>query len=133
MINFGFSTVHAQNSDSMRSRIIGVSFGEQEIATAAKSVMKVNKSYELYNPFYWIGAGLMYLYQNVLSEQIQARCTYRLSCSQYTKLSIQQHGLFKGSLMGFNQVSECFPAVIHEHCAYLIDGEDHVVNDGNED
>ena len=68
-----------------------------------------------FNPLSYAGAGLLFIYQNVFSEQIQADCTYMVSCSQYTKLCIERHGILKGTLMGFNQLSECFPAARYEH------------------
>lgn len=70
------------------------------------------------NPLVYVSAGLLYFYQNIISEQIMADCMYVISCSQYTKLSIQQKGLFKGALSGVNQLTECFPEVIYDYPEY---------------
>jgi putative component of membrane protein insertase Oxa1/YidC/SpoIIIJ protein YidD len=86
-----------------------------------RKFMLSGKKSAKYNPLMYAGASLMFLYQNVISEQIQAGCVYKISCSEYTKLSIREHGFFKGGLAGFNQLSECFHGSVKEHPPAFID------------
>ncbi len=65
-----------------------------------------------WNPLSYVSTGLMFAYQRVISHQLQAECTYKISCSQYAKLSIERFGLVKGSLVGFYQLQSCFS---HNH------------------
>jgi hypothetical protein len=47
-----------------------------------------------------IAGGMIYFYQNVISEQIQAGCSYEISCSQYLKLCIEKYGFVIGTFAG---------------------------------
>lgn len=64
-------------------------------------------------------AGLMFIYQNVFSEQISASCMYQTSCSEYTKLQIEKNGLIIGSLKGFHQLMHCTHGAIEEVPPYM--------------
>lgn len=64
-------------------------------------------------------AGLMFLYQNVISEQISASCKYQISCSEYTKLQIEKNGLFIGALKGFHQLMHCTHGAMEEVPPYM--------------
>lgn len=64
-------------------------------------------------------AGLMYLYQNIISEQISASCMYEISCSEYTKQQIERNGIFLGSIKGFNQLMHCTHGAIEEVPHYM--------------
>lgn len=59
-------------------------------------------------------SGLMYLYQNIISEQINAACMYEISCSEYTKRQIEKNGLIIGSVKGFHQLMHCTHGAIEE-------------------
>lgn len=74
------------------------------------------------NPLNYLAAGLLFFYQNVLSEQIQAKCTYEISCSNYTKQCINRDGFIIGSLKGLHQLNTCFPSNIDDCCKYKISG-----------
>ncbi len=80
------------------------------------------------NPLTYIAAGLMYTYQNVISEQISANCNYQISCSEYTKKCIEKYGLIKGTLLGLNQLSQCIPNIQEEHCEHVISEQNKVIN-----
>lgn len=60
------------------------------------------------NPLTYLGGGFLFLYQNVISEQIQANCNYKISCSNYAKLSMEKNGPLRGFLLGLHQLSCCF-------------------------
>lgn len=80
------------------------------------------------NPLTYLAAGLMYTYQNVLSEQISANCTYEISCSEMTKKSIEKHGLIKGTLIGLHQLTNCSPNSKKDHCEHVISEDYKIIN-----
>jgi putative component of membrane protein insertase Oxa1/YidC/SpoIIIJ protein YidD len=84
--------------------------------------LKNKKTIAKINPITYVGAGLLFFYQNILSEQIQANCNYEISCSNYTKLCIEHYGFIKGSLQGLHQLSNCFPSSLDECARYKITG-----------
>lgn len=62
---------------------------------------------------------LLFIYQNVFSEQISAQCTYQISCSEYTKRCIEKHGILIGSIQGFHQFMHCTPNAHEEVPEYM--------------
>lgn len=68
-----------------------------------------------FNPLVYFFGGLLYVYQNIISEQIQASCQYHLSCSDYMKKIIQKKGLLVGVLKGTNQLINCAPYVLNDY------------------
>mgnify|MGYP001627280969 CR=1 FL=1 len=68
-----------------------------------------------------LSASLLYVYQNVLSEQIQADCTYQITCSQYTKWCIERYGSMKGIWAGINQFMKCNSGNHKNHANYKLD------------
>ncbi|MCC6372264.1 MAG: membrane protein insertion efficiency factor YidD [Bacteroidia bacterium] len=107
----------------VNDELLKVSFEPYKIEkTKTRKLLRFKKKYAAYNPLNYAGAGLLYLYQNLVSEQIQANCSYQISCSEYTKLCIQHHGFIIGTLRGFNQLSECHPGAIYEHPQLFING-----------
>jgi uncharacterized protein len=62
--------------------------------------------------------GLVSLYQKILSPDHSfwskavfphGHCKYTPSCSEYSKLALQKHGLIKGSLKSVWRVLRCHP------------------------
>ena len=94
-----------KTNDSPRKKII--SFKNRKVLTVI-------------NPLNYLAAGLLFFYQSILSEQIQADCTYEISCSNYTKLCINKDGFIVGSLKGLHQLTTCFPANIDDCPKYKI-------------
>jgi putative component of membrane protein insertase Oxa1/YidC/SpoIIIJ protein YidD len=80
------------------------------------------------NPLYYVSAGMLYTYQNIISEQIQAECMYETSCSQYTKFSIEKYGLIKGTLLGFHQLNNCMPSAIYDYPDFKISKGEKILN-----
>jgi putative component of membrane protein insertase Oxa1/YidC/SpoIIIJ protein YidD len=74
---------------------------------------------QYYNPLKLSLTAFMFLYQNLISEQISASCAYEISCSEYTKLSIEKHGIFLGSVMGFHQLMQCTEGAKEEVPDYM--------------
>lgn len=72
------------------------------------------------NPFIYVSDGLLFVYQNIFSEQIQATCCYQLSCSENMKYQIKQNGIFTGILSGLNQLGNCAHSVANDYPNYKI-------------
>jgi hypothetical protein len=60
-----------------------------------------------------IALGAIALYQVFVSPIIKQifgdSCRYSPSCSEYTKQSIREYGIIKGSVLGFRQLMTCHP------------------------
>ena len=124
------STSFGQNEDnSINAKIINVSFDSTaKNKPEIRKLLSFKKKYSYFNPLNYLGVGILYVYQNIFSEQIQASCNYQLSCSEYTKLSIQRSGFFIGTLKGFNQLSECAPTAIYEHPPIYVNSDGKIIN-----
>ena len=48
------------------------------------------------------------LYQ-LMPLHSHSMCRFQPTCSEYTKIAIQEYGSFKGSLMGFKRILKCHP------------------------
>jgi putative component of membrane protein insertase Oxa1/YidC/SpoIIIJ protein YidD len=81
------------------------------------------------NPLWYLSGGLLFFYQNVLSEQIQAECNFKLSCSGYTKKCIEQHGLLVGIIMGADQLNSCQPNVYRDYETESLNENLKIIND----
>lgn len=81
------------------------------------------------NPFWYVSGALLFMYQNVLSEQIQADCNFKLSCSGYTKACMEQHGLIMGILLGADQLNTCQPNVYLDYETTSVNERGKVIND----
>lgn len=53
--------------------------------------------------------GLVRLYQNFISPLTPATCRYHPTCSQYTVVALQKHGLFKGGRLATKRIFSCHP------------------------
>lgn len=82
--------------------------------TSNKKARNFLKPKSKFNPLAYVGSSALFIYQNVISEQIQAKCTYQHSCSEFTKLCINDYGFIKGSLIGINQILACIPILKYE-------------------
>lgn len=60
-----------------------------------------------YNPVSLLFGGMLYTYQAVISSQIAADCPYEISCSAFSKQSIQEFGLIKGLALSADRVTRC--------------------------
>ena len=75
-----------------------------------------------------IAGGMIYFYQNVISEQIQAGCSYEISCSQYLKLCIEKYGFVIGTFAGINQFLKCTGNNHKNHSAHKINENNIIKN-----
>jgi hypothetical protein len=49
------------------------------------------------------------LYQDIVSPNLQKRCRFWPSCSQYFYLAIEKYGLPEGFLRGAKRTLKCYP------------------------
>ncbi|MEO0091475.1 MAG: membrane protein insertion efficiency factor YidD [candidate division WOR-3 bacterium] len=52
---------------------------------------------------------LISLYQQFVSPLLPKVCRFYPSCSEYTKLSLEKYGLWKGLFLGLKRVLRCHP------------------------
>jgi putative component of membrane protein insertase Oxa1/YidC/SpoIIIJ protein YidD len=75
-----------------------------------------------------IPGALIYVYQNIISAQIQAECSYAITCSEYIKLCIEQYGFLKGTFAGLNQYMKCAGNNHKNHLTYMINEDGKIMN-----
>jgi uncharacterized protein len=113
--------------NNVNSEVVRVLFSDYEMPTQNKRVLMQVRSAKG-NPLTYIAAGLLFFYQNLLSEQISANCTYQMSCSEYTKKCIERYGIVKGTLIGLHQLSCCVPNISVDHCEHKISENYKIIN-----
>jgi putative component of membrane protein insertase Oxa1/YidC/SpoIIIJ protein YidD len=130
---FGLS-VHGycQNlqSDSVNKLILAKSFEAykyREIPPRNLLAFENNSFSARLNPLRYVSAGLLFFYQRMVSEQIQAECNYETSCSEYTKLAIKRYGL-PGFFMGIDQWNHCTENVFRDYPPYKISQNHKIIN-----
>lgn len=122
--NFCFSQV---KSDSLQKQILNETFSNYSIPIQQKrSMLQFNNS--KYNPLNYLAGSMLYIYQNIISEQISANCMYEISCSEFTKKNIEKYGLIKGTLIGLHQLSCCQANIGKEVCQYRINKNGKIIN-----
>jgi uncharacterized protein len=113
--------------DVINKLIITATFEESSHNNSKRKFAKIQpKNY--FNPFFYISTAGLFVYQNIFSEQIQAECQFEISCSEFTKTSIEKKGLLLGILLGFNQLSECSPLTVYEHEPIFVNEKQQVIN-----
>ncbi|MDE5421416.1 membrane protein insertion efficiency factor YidD [Ancylomarina sp. DW003] len=71
-------------------------------------IYKNEKSWlKKYNPISLGFGSLLYLYQNVLSQQFSADCLYHPTCSDFSKDAIREYGLIKGVFLSSDRICRC--------------------------
>lgn len=126
---FGTQLVMAQQDSlsSLGDKVIKLK--TQSYQTTTKSSRRMMHYNQELNLFYVLSSRLMYLYQNLLSEQIQAECVYVISCSEHAKLKIEEKGLIIGILAGGYQLMNCFTGVVYDYPWYKITQDFKVINE----
>ncbi len=56
-----------------------------------------------------IVGGAIRAYQRFVSPLLPPSCRFSPSCSRYTLIAVQKHGVLKGSLMGAWRILRCNP------------------------
>ncbi len=49
------------------------------------------------------------IYQNVISPILPSTCRFTPTCSEYCKLCLIKHGIFKGLFFSLKRISKCHP------------------------
>ena len=116
------SSYYGQKKESIQEHIMTQLFGDFNIPQKQKRpFLKPDASVAIkLNPLTYLSGGLLYVYQNVISEHIQADCQYHVSCSENMKQSIKKRGFFVGILNGLNQLSNCGGNIIQDYPNYKI-------------
>lgn len=65
------------------------------------------KPFIRFNPLYWLLNGALTGYQKIISPQLSADCLYELSCSRFSRVAIQEFGIFKGIALSADRISRC--------------------------
>lgn len=55
-----------------------------------------------------IGVALVRLYQRT-TWWMPPTCRFTPSCSEYTRIAIERHGLLQGSWLGLRRIARCHP------------------------
>ena len=48
-------------------------------------------------------------YQITLSPLIGSNCRFHPTCSEYTIQAVNEHGVYKGLILGIKRISKCHP------------------------
>lgn len=112
----------AQQTEKINLKIIQNTFKEFETPKKNKrSFLNPKKTLiAKINPLTYVSGGLLFLYQNIASEQIQASCQYQISCSENMKHEIKHKGVISGILSGINQLGNCLDQVKNDYPEYKI-------------
>ena len=132
------SSLHAQTDTSATAEnmvcthLFG-NYSDDAPKKKVRSALKSNGSiFSKINPLRFTATGLMFVYQNVFSEQISSSCVYEVSCSEMTKKSIEHHGLIKGTFIGLHQLTNCSKSILHDHESFEISDDEKVINSVSE-
>ncbi len=52
---------------------------------------------------------IIYIYQKAISPLIGPSCRYHPTCSNYAKIAIRKHGVFKGGILSIVRILKCNP------------------------
>ncbi len=59
------------------------------------------------NPVSLLYGSSLYIYQNFITQHFSASCLYNPTCSEFSKLAVQEYGIFKGGLLTFDRLNRC--------------------------
>jgi len=60
-----------------------------------------------YNPLSLVLKGVLLGYQTLVSEQLARSCPYEITCSNFSKLAIEEYGAFKGIFISADRILRC--------------------------
>jgi putative component of membrane protein insertase Oxa1/YidC/SpoIIIJ protein YidD len=91
-----------------------------------------NNAITRYNPISLFFSGSLFFYQKVISPQLQSRCPYEISCSAFSKASIEEFGIIKGIPLTADRLTRCtqftiidiLPSQINPRTGQIIDNPD---------
>ncbi|MDA3930203.1 MAG: membrane protein insertion efficiency factor YidD [Prolixibacteraceae bacterium] len=65
------------------------------------------KSFKTLNPISLTYGGLLFVYQNSISQHFSADCLYYPTCSDFSKQCVHSYGLVRGGLLTFDRLNRC--------------------------
>ena len=107
-----FSFLPCSSQDKLISDISII----EEVTLKQDTVQNIHRSFiytsednlaKKINPVNMVFGGLLYVYQNTLSQQFSATCLYHPSCSDFSKQCIHEYGFLKGMFLSADRVSRC--------------------------
>ena len=101
--------LYPQHTDADFSRILSSKqdIPEFEKVRKVSYVFKDKNLFIKYNPLSLTFGGLLFFYQSFLSPQLSAGCAFEMSCSNFSKTSIKNFGLFKGIALSADRLTRC--------------------------
>jgi putative membrane protein insertion efficiency factor len=57
----------------------------------------------------WLMIGAIDVYRRWVSPMLPPSCRYYPTCSEYAKISLEKHGVFKGSALAAWRILRCNP------------------------
>ena len=124
------STMEAQLSIEQLEQIETVDWTNHEFDPRRPQFMKIgNNAITRYNPVSLVFSGSLFMYQKFLSPQLASHCPYQISCSAFSKGSIEEFGLIKGVALSADRLTRCtqftlidiLPSQINASDGYIID------------
>ncbi len=103
------SVVEIFSQQNDKNLILGNDFPKAEFENKRKVeyLFKGRNWLVKYNPVSLFFGGSMLLYQSTISVQIAANCPYEVSCSAFSKASINKFGIFKGIALTADRLTRC--------------------------
>lgn len=66
-----------------------------------------SKDFKSLNPVSLAFGGVLFLYQNSISQHFSADCLYDPTCSDFCKQCVQEYGFVKGGLLTIDRLNRC--------------------------
>lgn len=132
MLLFSFS-VYAQLSKEQVQLVQKVDFKDHSFDPRKPKFLSADKGILIkYNPINLTLGGLLYFYQKIVSPQLASNCPYEISCSAFSKVSIQEFGFIKGVPLTADRLTRCtqftmmdiLPSQINDVNGRIIDNTD---------
>lgn len=126
-------STYAQLSKEQIQLINKVNFNDHRFDARNPKFLSADKGIFIkYNPLNLVLGSMLYVYQKVISPQLLANCPYEISCSAFSKVSIQEFGYIKGIALTADRLSRCtqftmmdiLPSQINEQNGKIIDNID---------
>lgn len=125
----GYSA-HSQMAQRDVELINDVNMVDHSFDPRKPQFMKIgNNAITRYNPVSLLFSGSLFFYQKVISPQLQSRCPYEISCSAFSKASIEEFGIVKGIPLTADRLTRCtqftvidiLPSQINPRTGQIID------------
>ena len=87
------------------------------------------KTFKTRNPASLLYGGLLYVYQNTISQHFSSDCLYHPSCSDFSKQAVNQFGLLKGGLLTVDRLTRCTRISATDIAPSAYDPKSHRAND----